>query len=106
MIALLILVLWILLSHSTIFISPEGKDKDGILKIEELSLQDVNEDQKNRLEEFLRDKQKIGSEIKDGDFERMEELGAGNGGVVMKMRHVPTNLIMARKVRFPYIILW
>jgi len=71
----------------------------NLLKLDELNLEDVNEDQKNRLEEFLRDKKNIGSEIKDGDFERMEELGAGNGGVVMKMKHKPTNLIMARKVR-------
>ncbi|XP_066928866.1 dual specificity mitogen-activated protein kinase kinase 2-like [Clytia hemisphaerica] len=78
---------------------PDGKGKDGLdLKLGDLNLEDVNEDQKSRLEEFLRDKQKIGSEIKDGDFERMEELGAGNGGVVMKMKHIPTNLIMARKL--------
>ena len=83
-----------------LFSSPDGKGKDGLdLKLGDLKIgEDVNEDQKTRLEEFLRDKQKIGSEIKDGDFERMEELGAGNGGVVMKMKHIPTNLIMARKV--------
>lgn len=32
------------------------------------------------------------------DFEKLGELGAGNGGVVNKERHKPSGLIMARKV--------
>lgn len=76
-----------------------------ILKLGDLSLENVTEDQKSRLEEFLKDKQKIQGEIKDEDFERMEELGAGNGGVVMKVKYRPTNLIMARKVSIRSICL-
>ena len=68
------------------------------LQLGDLSLDSLSEDQKSRLEEFLRDKQKIKGELKNEDFERLEELGAGNGGVVLKENHKPTNLTMARKV--------
>lgn len=37
-------------------------------------------------------------ELKDDDFERISELGAGNGGVVTKVQHKPSGLVMARKV--------
>ena len=36
--------------------------------------------------------------MKDEDFEKLFELGAGNGGVVAKVRHKPSGTIMARKV--------
>lgn len=75
-----------------------GEKTNDVLKLDNLKLEDVNEDQRNRLEEFLRDKQTIGTEMREADFERLEDLGAGNGGVVLKMRHKPTNLIMARKL--------
>lgn len=77
---------------------PYANNSNDILKLGDLSLENVTEDQKSRLEEFLRDKQKIQGEIKDEDFERMVELGAGNGGVVMQVKHKPTNLVMARKL--------
>lgn len=64
-------------------------------KLEELEL---DEQQKKRLEAFLTQKAKVG-ELKDDDFERISELGAGNGGVVTKVQHKPSGLIMARKVR-------
>lgn len=63
-------------------------------KLEELEL---DEQQKKRLEAFLTQKQKVG-ELKDDDFEKICELGAGNGGVVFKVSHRPSGLIMARKV--------
>jgi len=63
-------------------------------KLEELEL---DEQQKKRLEAFLTQKAKVG-ELKDDDFERISELGAGNGGVVTKVRHKPSGLVMARKV--------
>lgn len=63
-------------------------------KLEELEL---DEQQKKRLEAFLTQKAKVG-ELKDDDFERLSELGAGNGGVVTKVQHRPSGLIMARKV--------
>lgn len=64
-------------------------------KLEELEL---DEQQKKRLEAFLTQKAKVG-ELKDDDFEKISELGAGNGGVVTKVQHRPSGLIMARKVR-------
>ncbi|KAL0168009.1 hypothetical protein M9458_036231, partial [Cirrhinus mrigala] len=62
-------------------------------KLEELEL---DEQQKKRLEAFLTQKQKVG-ELKDDDFEKICELGAGNGGVVFKVLHRPSGFIMARK---------
>lgn len=32
------------------------------------------------------------------DFEPLKMLGSGNGGVVWKVRHVPTGLVLARKM--------
>jgi hypothetical protein len=54
------------------------------------------------MEFFLCQKEKIG-ELSDDDFEKLGELGAGNGGVVMKVRHRSSGLIMARKVTLLYI---
>lgn len=65
-------------------------------KLEELEL---DEQQKKRLEAFLTQKQKVG-ELKDDDFEKICELGAGNGGVVFKVLHRPSGFIMARKVSY------
>lgn len=58
----------------------------------------MDEQQKKRLEAFLTQKAKVG-ELKDDDFQQICELGAGNGGVVHKVCHKPSRLIMARKVR-------
>ncbi|XP_041031084.1 dual specificity mitogen-activated protein kinase kinase 1 [Carcharodon carcharias] len=85
--------------------SPEGSALNGTTsaetnlealqkKLEELEL---DEQQRKRLEAFLTQKQKVG-ELKDDDFEKISELGAGNGGVVFKVSHKPSGLIMARKL--------
>ncbi|XP_041849296.1 dual specificity mitogen-activated protein kinase kinase 2b isoform X2 [Melanotaenia boesemani] len=58
---------------------------------------DLDEQQKKRLEAFLTQKAKVG-ELKDDDFYRICELGAGNGGVVNKECHKPSGIIMARKL--------
>ncbi|XP_064184628.1 dual specificity mitogen-activated protein kinase kinase 2b isoform X2 [Anguilla rostrata] len=58
---------------------------------------DLDDQQKKRLEAFLTQKAKVG-ELKDDDFHRICELGAGNGGVVNKVRHKPSSLVMARKL--------
>ncbi|XP_071261178.1 dual specificity mitogen-activated protein kinase kinase 1-like [Salvelinus alpinus] len=63
-------------------------------KLEELEL---DEQQRKRLEAFLTQKQKVG-ELKDDDMEKICELGAGNGGVVFKVSHRPSGLVMARKL--------
>ncbi|XP_060565757.1 dual specificity mitogen-activated protein kinase kinase 1-like isoform X1 [Ruditapes philippinarum] len=63
-------------------------------KLKEL---DIDDQQRQRLEAFLTQKQKVG-ELTVDVFDKIGELGAGNGGVVMKVRHLPTGLIMARKL--------
>lgn len=60
---------------------------------------DLDEQQRKRLEAFLTQKAQVG-ELKDDDFKPICELGAGNGGVVHKVRHKPSRLVMARKVKF------
>lgn len=62
-------------------------------RLEELEMDDT---QRKRIEVFLCQKEKIG-ELSDDDFEKLGELGSGNGGVVMKVRH-KSSLIMARKL--------
>ena len=63
-------------------------------QLEELDIDDL---QRQRLQVFLLQKQKVG-ELSDDDFDKLGELGAGNGGVVTRVRHIPSGLIMARKV--------
>ena len=63
-------------------------------KLKEL---DINTQQRERLEMFLTQKQQVG-ELTPDDFDKLGELGAGNGGVVLKVRHIPSSLIMARKL--------
>lgn len=46
---------------------------------------------------FLSQKEEMG-ELADPLLEKLGELGSGNGGVVWKVRHKPTSLIMARKL--------
>uniref|UniRef100_A0A672HU87 Dual specificity mitogen-activated protein kinase kinase 2 n=1 Tax=Salarias fasciatus TaxID=181472 RepID=A0A672HU87_SALFA len=58
---------------------------------------DLDEQQKKRLEAFLTQKAKVG-ELKDDDFHRICELGAGNGGVVNRECHKPSGIVMARKL--------
>uniref|UniRef100_A0A1B6L7R2 mitogen-activated protein kinase kinase n=1 Tax=Graphocephala atropunctata TaxID=36148 RepID=A0A1B6L7R2_9HEMI len=78
--------------HSTLV----GKTSIEVLqeRLEELGMDDT---QRKRMEFFLCQKEKIG-ELTDDDLEKLGELGAGNGGVVMKVRHRPSGLIMARKL--------
>jgi hypothetical protein len=37
-------------------------------------------------------------DLKPDDLEIIKDLGAGNGGTVSKVKHIPTNTVMARKV--------
>lgn len=64
------------------------------MDLEEL---EMDENARTRIKVFLNQKEKIG-ELSDPDLEKLGELGSGNGGVVMKVRHKPTQLIMARKL--------
>lgn len=75
-----------------------GKPKNSIEALADtLDKLEIDEDARKRLKAFLSQKEKIG-ELNDDDLEKLGELGSGNGGVVMKVRHVPTQLIMARKL--------
>uniref|UniRef100_A0A1A9WL63 mitogen-activated protein kinase kinase n=1 Tax=Glossina brevipalpis TaxID=37001 RepID=A0A1A9WL63_9MUSC len=88
------------------FKTPSGTEKHSLLgkpktsiealteTLEELEMDDTA---RKRIKVFLSQKEKIG-ELSDDDLEKLGELGSGNGGVVMKVRHIPTQLIMARKL--------
>lgn len=88
------------------FKTPSGTEKNSLLgkpktsiealaeTLEELEMDDT---ERKRIKVFLSQKEKIG-ELSDDDLEKLGELGSGNGGVVMKVRHIPTTLIMARKL--------
>jgi len=54
--------------------------------------------QRKRLQDFMNDKQRIGEHLADEEFEKISELGAGNGGVVHCVRHKRTGIIMAKKM--------
>ncbi|KAG8200849.1 hypothetical protein JTE90_015756 [Oedothorax gibbosus] len=58
---------------------------------------DIDDQQRQRLENFLTQKQQVG-ELAAEDLQNLGELGAGNGGVVTKNLHGPSGLIMARKL--------
>ena len=72
-------------------------------KLDELEMDDV---QRTRLESFLTMKATVLAlgELAGDDLEKLEELGAGNGGVVTKVRHRPSKFIMARKVCFSLLL--
>ncbi|XP_052870086.1 dual specificity mitogen-activated protein kinase kinase dSOR1 [Anopheles bellator] len=75
-----------------------GKPKNSIDALTEtLEELEMEESARKRIKVFLSQKEKIG-ELSDEDLEKLGELGSGNGGVVMKVRHIPTQLIMARKL--------
>lgn len=76
-------------------VSQSKNSIDTITKI--LDELNVDETAVNRLKIFLSQKEKMG-EIRDEDLEKLGELGSGNGGVVMRVRHRPTQLIMACKM--------
>ena len=64
---------------------------------------ELDDQQRRRLEAFLSQKQKVG-ELNADDFDSLGELGAGNGGVVTKVLHRPSGLVMARKVIWKFIL--
>ena len=54
----------------------EAKDITSILQ--QLTFDDPK--QRERLKEFMNRKQRLGDHLADEDFEKISELGAGNGG--------------------------
>lgn len=63
---------------------------------------ELDDQQQICLEKFRLSKQNVGAldsaEQFSNNFDQMEELGAGNGGVVTKIKHKPSGTIMARKM--------
>jgi mitogen-activated protein kinase kinase len=37
-------------------------------------------------------------DLRPEELESLKEIGSGNGGTVSKVRHIPSNTVMARKV--------
>lgn len=82
-------------------VTPNDAAGIGVQKVEEIRKKfdelDLDSLQRERLEAFIAEKRKIG-ELNAEDFDKLAELGAGNGGVVTKVLHKPSGLIMARKL--------
>ncbi|KAL0100643.1 hypothetical protein PUN28_019199 [Cardiocondyla obscurior] len=77
---------------------PDGMRDTLSIEILQARLEDLemDDEQKKRLESFLGQKEKVG-ELSGEDFEKLGELGSGNGGVVTKVKHKKYGLIMAMK---------
>jgi len=67
-------------------------------RMNNLILTEVDDQQKQRLQNFLDIKKKLGEPKSDDDYEKVAELGSGNGGVVDRVRHKGTQVEMARKM--------
>ena len=57
---------------------------------------------------FLEEKHQIieTGELKEHHFVKLAEIGYGNGGVVVKVQHKPSGIIMARKVSTCTVASW
>lgn len=90
---------WILLDDEYLLFSQSNISAASLEALQKkLKELDIDDQQRERLEQFLSQKQTVGELIAE-DFEKLGELGAGNGGVVTKVSHKKSGLIMARKVR-------
>lgn len=69
-----------------------------IPNIGDLQIADVDDEQRARLEFFLCQKKQLGELKSEDDFEKLSELGAGNGGVVHCVRHTATGTVIAKKM--------
>ncbi|OAD70330.1 hypothetical protein PHYBLDRAFT_182579 [Phycomyces blakesleeanus NRRL 1555(-)] len=74
----------------------------------DLSVKSGKQEEYDELYKDLSDLQ-IGLELRldlrTEDLETLEELGAGNGGTVTKVMHIPTKTIMAKKTIYPQSLL-
>ena len=66
--------------------------------IEDLVITDVDDEQRKRMKLFFDKKKQLGELKSEEDFEKMAELGAGNGGVVHCVRHISTGTVIAKKM--------
>jgi mitogen-activated protein kinase kinase 1 len=58
----------------------------------------VDDQQRERLDYFIQRKKELGDLRGDDDFEKLSELGAGNGGVVHCVTHKRSGMVMAKKM--------
>jgi len=66
--------------------------------IEDLVITDVDDEQRKRMKLFFDKKKQLGELKSEEDFEKIAELGAGNGGVVHCVRHISTGTVIAKKM--------
>lgn len=66
--------------------------------VKDLVISDVDDEQRKRLELFFAQKKQLGELKTEEDFEKINELGAGNGGVVHCVRHISTGTVIAKKM--------
>ncbi|XP_003384864.1 PREDICTED: dual specificity mitogen-activated protein kinase kinase 1-like [Amphimedon queenslandica] len=82
--------------------SPDGSIPDKVPDPSKPSAapEPMTEQQALQMKTFLGQKEEFltHGELKDNQFERLSELGHGNGGVVLKVMHKPSGIIMARKM--------
>lgn len=83
-----------------LFIHTTPQRIDKLAKV--LKDMELSEEQRINVAAFLDEKAAVlkCGELKEGQLARLDELGYGNGGVVLKVEHRPTGIIMARKVRW------
>ena len=59
--------------------------------LSDLMLADADDEQKKRLKKFITTKKELGELRGDEDFEKIKELGAGNGGAGPLSKRDPKN---------------
>jgi hypothetical protein len=78
--------------------SANHSSKPTVAQLSEMvQMLDITTTQKDKLEEFLKCREKIG-DLTNDDLSVEGELGSGNGGVVLKVRHRKFGTAMAKKV--------
>ncbi|VDK17294.1 unnamed protein product [Anisakis simplex] len=78
----------------------ENVEENAVFSLDEqLKQMALTEPQKQRMQEWIKEKKLVPlSELNEEMLEKMCELGHGNGGVVHKVMHKPSKVIMARKL--------
>jgi hypothetical protein len=85
-------------SNSNFVANPTQAIKTNMDKITAMvQSMDISDQQKGELENFLKSREEIG-DLTNDDLAVEGELGSGNGGVVLKVRHRKTNVEMAKKL--------
>ena len=75
--------------------SAAAQQKDITTSLQQLTFDD--DKQRERLEDFMNRKQRLGDHLADEDFEKKSELGAGNGGQLIGLRRL--KMLVAIKIR-------